>query len=380
MSIPIGAAGLSFSNLTEIRDSAKTLMALASATGMDAETESLSMSLLRKIDSLSGDISPDDMMGIERVFSKLKQHLEEVDPNLAALMVGSMSAGASVLDSTIAGIATQDGESAMDFEQKRSGAGAAAWVQIQHAQVMDAKRSGDADALIHKIQKQMNTQSVANSEDVDVQDVMSEIKAALVDGIQDMDEIRLLKKLLGSVPGLIMQFPNLLDDLKSAVTEFVVGEIRDMSPEDARLFIREVVGMLSEAVGGDLLSDEEIDTLVDAVHPPEEMLPTSDEDSVDGGAAVPTLTVASVVAKAGPVVINPLLMQGGAMVASPDMKMKTAQMSGISSEDRGRHTKDPMERVKEIVAALERVFSESLHTSGDVLETVLSRLQKASGG
>jgi len=380
MSIPISAAGLSFSNLSEIRDSAKALMALASVTGMDGETESLSMSLLRKIDALSEDSSPEDFKGIERVFSQLKQHLEETDPKMATLVVGSMNVGAQALDRIVSGVSSADSGNAMDFEQKRSGAGVSAWLQIQMSQVLDSKRSGDAGDLIQKIQKKMQEMSVEDMDLAEAQSVLEEIKSNLVDGIQDMDELRLLKKLLGSVPGLIVMFPNLLDDLKAAVTEFLVAEIHDMTPEDAKMFIREVVSMLSEAVGVDILSDDQIDEIVQAgAQEPVaiDMLP-EEENADASGTAVPTIMAASIANPMGPILINPLLMQRHAPAGTVDMKIQTAKTAAIESGDRSPHAKEPMERVKDVLAALERLFYENLNDSGNILETVLTKLQKGS--
>jgi hypothetical protein len=383
MSIPIGAAGLSsFSNLMEIRDSAKNLMSLASATGLDEETESLSMSLLRKIDGLSGDITPEDMSGIERVFSKLKQHLEETDPNLAALVVGSMNVGAQSLDRVVSGLGVSGCDNAMDFEQQRSGAGASAWLQVQHSQMVDTKRSGDASQLLQKIEKQMNAQSVVDIDLDAAQEVMEEIKASLVDGIQDMDEIRLIKKLMGSIPGLAIMFPNLIDDLKIALTEFLVAEIQGMSPEDAKMFIREVVAMISEVLPTDILSDDQIDEVVAQgaqQDPSAAMMALSPDDIVEGvsdvsGTAVPTIMSGSISAQTGPILINPMLMQTNTPGKSADMKMQAPKAAGMDS-DRAEHAKEAMERVKEVLSAMERLFYEGLNDSGNVLEKILTKLK-----
>lgn len=379
MSIPIGAAGLSFSNLTEIRDSAKTLMALASVTGMDAETESLSMSLLRKVDALSADSSPDDFKAIERVFANLKQHLEETDSAMATLMVGSMNGGAHALDRIVSGVSSADSGNAGEFEKKRSGAGGAAWLQMQLSHIMDSKRSGNAGEFVQRIQKQMHTMSVADIDLEEAQSVMEEIKANLVDGIQGMDEIRLLKKLMGSVPGLIVMFPNLLDDLKSALTEFLVSEIHDMTPEDAKMFISEVVGMLSEAVGVDIFSDDQIEEIVQIGAKDPAAMDTLPEEADASGTSVPTIMAASIANPMGPILINPLLMQGHAPAGSVDMKIQTSKTAAIESGDRSPHAKEPMERVKEVLAALERLFYENLNDSGNILETVLTKLQKSGG-
>ncbi len=384
MSIPIGAAGLSFTNLTEIRDSAKNLMSLASLTGMDQKTESLSQSLLTKIDALSEAMTPEDCAGIERVFSELKQHLEETDPELARLMVGHMANGGQALDRIVPGI-SQSSENSMDFEQKRSGAGASAWLQIQHAQFLDTKRTGNADQMIQKIRGQMmNSQSVADIDLEEAQAVLEEIKANLVDGIQDMDEIRAIKKLLGSVPGLVVMFPNLLDDLKVALTEFLVTEIQDMSAEDARLFVREVVGELSEVLSSDILSEDQIDEIVeDGAKPPAVMDFMHEEDTVgiseDGSSLAPTIMSASIANTTGPLTINPLLMHGLSATAADAKAEQFPKTDGIKSGDRGNHAKEPLERVKDILSAMERLFADQLNTSGSVLENVLSRLQQSGG-
>ncbi len=384
MSIPIGAAGLSsFSNLMEIRDSAKNLMSLASATGLDEETESLSMSLLRKIDGLSGDITPEDMSGIERVFSKLKQHLEETDPNLAALVVGSMNVGSQSLDRVVSGMGVSGCDNAMDFEQQRSGAGASAWLQVQHAQMVDTKRSGDASQLLQKIEKQMNAQSVVDIDLDAAQEVMEEIKASLVDGIQDMDEIRLIKKLMGSIPGLAIMFPNLIDDLKIALTEFLVAEIQGMSPEDAKMFIREVVAMISEVLPTDILSDDQIDEVVAQgaqQDPLAAMMALSPDDIVEGVSDVPGGSSDDVwlCAQTGPILINPMLMQTNTPGKSADMKMQAPKAAGMDS-DRAEHAKEAMERVKEVLSAMERLFYEGLNDSGNVLEKILTKLNPSMG-
>ena len=382
MSIPIGAAGMSFTNLSEIRDSAKNLMSLASVTGVDKETEDLSMALLKKIDGLSEEMTPEDCMGIERLFSKLKQHLQEMDPEAATLMVGSMPSGGHAMDMMVGGIVSQDTENAMDFEQKRSGAGVAAWLQVQHAQFLDTQRSGNADQMIQKIRGQMmNSQSVADVDLEEAQAVLEEIKANLVDGIQDMDEISAIKKLLGSVPGLVVMFPGLLDDLKIALTEFLVTEIQDMSPEDARMFIQEVVGEISEVISMDILSEDQIEEIVKAGAKPSAVMDfMPEEDSVELSESVeavaPTIMAPSISNKTGPIAINPLLMHGAVAGESGIKGEKVAKSDGMQPGDRGQHGKEPLERVKDIMSALERLFADKLNTSGNVLENVLSRLQQ----
>ena len=385
MSIPIGAAGLSFTNLTEIRDSAKNLMSLASMTGMDKKTESLSLSLLTKIDALSEAMDAVDCAGIERVFSELKQHLEETDPELARLMVGNMATGGQALDRIVGELSVKGSEKVMDFEQKRSGAGAAAWLQIQHAQLLDTKRSGNADQMIQKIRAQMmNSQSVADIDLEAAQLVLDEIKGLLVDGIQDMDEIGAIKKLLGSVPGLVVMFPSLLDDLKMALTEFLVTEIQDMSAEDARMFIREVVGELSEVLSSDLLSEDQIEEIVkEGAKPPAGMDVMHEEDSVDlsgDESAAPTIMAASIATTNRPLAINPLLMQGLSTAAGEAKSGQVPKTDAVQLGARGQHAKEPLERVREVLSALERLFADKLNTSGSVLENVLTRLKQRGGG
>ena len=384
MSIPIGAAGLSFTNLTEIRDSAKNLMSLASMTGMDKKTESLSLSLLTKIDALSEAMDAVDCAGIERVFSELKQHLEEMDPELARLMVGNMATGGQALDRIVGELSVKGSAEVMDFEQKRSGAGAAAWLQIQHAQLLDTKRSGNADQMIQKIRGQMMNQSVADIDLEEAQLVLDEIKGLLVDGIQDMDEIGAIKKLLGSVPGLVVMFPSLLDNLKGALTEFLVTEIQDMSAEDARMFIREVVGELSEVLSSDLLSEDQIEEIVkDGAKPPAVMDVMHEEDSVDlsgDESAAPTIMAASIATTNRPLAINPLLMQGLSTAAGEAKSGHVPKTDAVQLGARGQHAKEPLERVRDILSALERLFSDKLKTSGSVLENVLTRLQQRGGG
>ncbi len=383
MSIPIGAAGLSFTNLTEIRDSAKNLMQLASMTGMDKKTELLSVSLLTKIDGLSEAMDAVDCAGIERVFSELKQHLEETDPELARLMVGNMATGGQALD-RIVGELSVKGSEVMDFEQKRSGAGAAAWLQIQHAHLLDTKRSGNADQMIQKIRAQMmNSQSVADIDLEAPQRVLDEIKGLLVDGIEDMDEIRAIKKLLGSIPGLVVIFPSLLDDLKVALTEFLVTEIQGMSAEDSRMFIREVVVELSEVLSSDLFSEDQIEKIVkEEAKPPAVMDFMHEEDSVDlssDESAAPTIMVASVATTNRPLAINPLLMQGLSTAAGEATSGHVPKTDGVQLGARGQHAKEPLERVRDVLSALERLFSDKLNTSGSVLENVLTRLQQRGG-
>lgn len=384
MSIPIGAAGLSFTNLTEIRDSAKNLMSLASMTGMDKKTESLSLSLLTKIDALSEGMDAVDCAGIERVFSELKQHLEEMDPELARLMVGNMATGGQALDRIVGELSAEGSEKVMGFEQKRSGAGAAAWLQIQHAQLLDTKRSGNADQMIQKIRGQMMNQSVADIDLEEAQLVLDEIKGLLVDGIQDMDEIGAIKKLLGSVPGLVVMFPSLLDNLKGALTEFLVTEIQDMSAEDARMFIREVVGELSEVLSSDLLSEDQIEEIVkEGAKPPAGMDVMHEEDSVDlsgDESAAPTIMAASIATTNRPLAINPLLMQGLSTAAGEAKSGHVPKTDAVQLGARGQHAKEPLERVRDILSALERLFADKLNTSGSVLENVLTRLQQRGGG
>jgi len=384
MSIPIGAAGLSFTNLTEIRDSAKNLMSLASMTGMDKKTESLSLSLLTKIDALSEGMDAVDCAGIERVFSELKQHLEETDPELARLMVGNMATGGQALDRIVGELSAEGSEKVMGFEQKRSGAGAAAWLQIQHAQLLDTKRSGNADQMIQKIRGQMMNQSVADIDLEEAQLVLDEIKGLLVDGIQDMDEIGAIKKLLGSVPGLVVMFPSLLDNLKGALTEFLVTEIQDMSAEDARMFIRDVVGELSEVLSSDLLSEDQIEEIVkDGAKPPAVMDVMHEEDSVDlsgDESAAPTIMAASIATTNRPLAINPLLMQGLSTAAGEAKSGHVPKTDAVQLGARGQHAKEPLERVRDILSALERLFADKLNTSGSVLENVLTRLQQRGGG
>jgi len=273
----------------------------------------------------------------------------------------------------------------MDFEQKRSGAGAAAWLQIQHAQLLDTKRSGNADQMIQKIRGQMmNSQSVADIDLEEAQLVLDEIKGLLVDGIQDMDEIGAIKKLLGSVPGLVVMFPSLLDDLKIALTEFLVTEIQDMSAEDARMFIREVVGEFSEVLSSDLLSEDQIEEIVkEGAKSPAGMDVMHEEDSVDlssDESAAPTIMAASIATTNRPLAINPLLMQGLSTAAGEATSGHVPKTDAVQLGARGQHAKEPLERVRDVLSALERLFSDKLNTSGSVLENVLTRLQQRGGG
>jgi hypothetical protein len=148
------------------------------------------------------------------------------------------------------------------------------------------------------------------------------------------------------------------------------------------MFVREVVGILSEAVGVDVLSDDEVDAIVqEAVQKPGavDFMPDEEPSDTDAsGTAVPTIMAASIANPTGPILINPILMQGNAPAGAVDMKMQTAKTAGIESGESGRHNKEPMERVKDVLSALERLFYENLKDSGNILETVLTKLQKSS--
>lgn len=388
MSIPIGATGLSFSSLNEIRDSAKTLLSLASTTGLDDQTQSLSLSLLKKIDALSTDIRPQDLGDIERLFSELKRHLEDTDPAAAKVLIGNIPSGGIVLDN-LGNLSAETTEDTMDFEKRRSGAGAAAWLQIQHAQFIDIKRSGNADKLIQGINAQIHADAVADVDLEKAESVLEEIRAHLVDGISGEDEIRALKKLLGSVPGLAIMFPSIIDDLQSALTEYILAEINDMSPEDARDFIKEVVSMLSEAAGVALLSEDEIETLVQEIGDPTDVTAltpftntpiedTTNIESVDLPENTDTdLMSGTLAVQSTGKFINPVLMAHAASATGTNKSdtMVTKVSGGdMQSNERLPSAKDPLERVRDILSAMERLFSDKLNDSGSVLETVLSRL------